>query len=227
MPGSIQFRVIVDVETDGACFELSDRLLILDSSKILLRLVIATSYIDYSNVGGNQIELADQYLSTSLSYSYEDLLQRHLTDYKTLFNRVTLDVGSSMAMYQPTDIRIREFFSDPKKDPQLIALYFQYGRYLLIASSRPGSQPANLQGIWNDQMNPPWGSKYTININIEMNYWLAGPANLIECLEPLFDLIHDISITGQSTAKLQYGTVLFSFFHEKVSIILIVIILEA
>jgi alpha-L-fucosidase 2 len=97
--------------------------------------------------------------------------------------------------------------SDPTKDPQLMALLFQYGRYLLIASSRPGGQAANIQAIWNDQMNPTWQSKYTTNINVEMNYWPAGPANLIECLEPLFDLISGISQTGQITAQRHYGTV--------------------
>jgi alpha-L-fucosidase 2 len=96
---------------------------------------------------------------------------------------------------------------DPTKDPQLVTLYFQYGRYLLIASSLPRSQAATLQGIWNDQMNPPWQLKYTININIEMNYWPAGPANLVECFEPLFDLISDILQTGQTTAQRHYGTV--------------------
>jgi alpha-L-fucosidase 2 len=130
-----------------------------------------------------------------------------LTDYQLLFNRVELNVGETPAMLQPTDRRIEQFSSDPKNDPQLVTLFFQYGRYLLIASSRPGSQAATLQGIWNDQMDPPWQSKYTLNINIEMIYWPAGPANLIECFEPIFDLISDISQTGQITAQRHYGTV--------------------
>jgi alpha-L-fucosidase 2 len=124
-----------------------------------------------------------------------------------LFNRVELNVGESPAMLETTDLRVVQFSADPTKDPQLVTLYFQYGRYLLIACSRPGSQAANLQGIWNDQMDPPWQSKYTLNINIEMIYWAAGPANLIECFEPIFDLISDISQTGQITAQRHYGTV--------------------
>src|ERR1700722_4589374 len=109
-------------------------------------------------------------------------------------------------MNDPTNVRIEKFSSRPNGDPQFITLYFQFGRYLLISSSREGSQAANLQGIWNDQMNPPWQSKYTININIEMIYWPVATTNLIECYQPLFDLIRDLSISGQTTAKRHYGT---------------------
>ncbi len=106
-------------------------------------------------------------------------------------------------MKLPTDERIARFADG--QDPQLAALYFQFGRYLLICSSRPGSQPANLQGIWNDSMNPPWGSKYTININTEMNYWPADSCNLGECVEPLTQMVLDLTQTGAHTAKVHYG----------------------
>src|SRR4030095_1233287 len=109
----------------------------------------------------------------------------HVRDYQQLFNRVTLDLGPSLAI--PTDERVRGFAAGG--DPGLAALYFQYGRSLLIASSRPGSQPANLQGIWNESLSPPWGSKYTININTEMNYWPALSANLEETMDPLTALV--------------------------------------
>jgi alpha-L-fucosidase 2 len=123
--------------------------------------------------------------------------------HQKLFRRVTLDLGTTPAAQRPTDERIRD--PDKVNDPQLAALYFQFGRYLLISSSRPGCQPANLQGIWNDSMNPPWQSKYTININTEMNYWPAEPTNLGECVEPLVAMVMDLTETGARTAKTMYN----------------------
>jgi alpha-L-fucosidase 2 len=120
-----------------------------------------------------------------------------------LFERVKLDLGASAAQKLPTKERISRFAEG--NDPQLAALYFQFGRYLLISSSRPGCQPANLQGIWNDNLNPPWGSKYTININTEMNYWPAEVCNLAECVEPLIGMVQDLAITGARTAEEMYG----------------------
>ncbi|CAF3888159.1 unnamed protein product [Rotaria sordida] len=206
IPGTIRFRLLINVELDGECYPLNDRLIIFASSFLTIRIVIATSYINYSYVDGDEKKLSQNNLNNCLLYNYEQLMERHLNDYKLLFDRVQLNLGESEAMLQPTDRRIELFSQNPNLDPQLMTLYFQFGRYLLISSSRPGSQTATLQGIWNDSMTPPWDSKYTININIEMNYWIAGPANLIECYQPLFDLIQDISQTGQSTAKLHYGT---------------------
>ena len=116
---------------------------------------------------------------------------------------MSLDLGTTAAAKLPTDERIRNFAT--ANDPQLAALYFQFGRYLLISSSRPGTQPANLQGLWNDQMKPPWESKYTININTEMNYWPAEVTNLSELVEPLVALVMDLTVTGARTARLHYG----------------------
>ena len=211
MKGSIRFRLLINVELDGKCYISNDRLIIFATNSFTIRIVISTSYINYSNVNGDEIKLSEEKLNNCLLYNYEELYERHLNDYKLLFNRVQLNVGSSERMFEPTDRRIQLFNENPKLDPQLMELLFQFGRYLLISSSRPSSQAATLQGIWNDSMNPPWESKYTININIQMNYWSAGPTNLIECYQPLFDLIKDISQTGQSTAKLHYGTVRFQF----------------
>ncbi len=211
MKGSIRFRLLINIESDGESYYSNERLLLLKSNYILIRIVVSTSYINYSNVNGDEIQLSFDKLNNCLLYNYSELYERHLNDYQFLFNRVQLNLGETEAMNEPTDRRIQLFAQNPNSDPQLLTLYFQYGRYLLISSSRPGSQAATLQGIWNDSMTPPWCSKYTININIEMNYWPAGPTNLIECYQPLFDLIEDISKTGQSTAKIHYGTVCFHF----------------
>ena len=127
-----------------------------------------------------------------------------MADYRSLFRRVRLDLGSTERDALPTDERLAAVRGGAV-DPGLAALYFQYGRYLLIASSRPGTQPANLQGIWNDELNPAWESKYTININTEMNYWPAEVTNLAECHEPLFDLIEELREPGRRTARAHYG----------------------
>jgi alpha-L-fucosidase 2 len=127
----------------------------------------------------------------------------HMHDYRRLFRRVSLDLGESPAIFKPTDVRLADFAVHP--DPALIALYFNYGRYLLISSSRPGSQPANLQGIWNDLIRPPWSSNWTANINLQMNYWPAETCNLSECALPLFDLVETLSVTGAQAAKETYA----------------------
>jgi alpha-L-fucosidase 2 len=205
--GQIRFRLLVDVQFDGQCFAADNRLVLFSCTSIVLRIVVATSYLDYNHVDRDQIGLAQTLLDRSLDFSFDDLFSRHIDDYRRLFDRVQINLGESEAMRQPTDRRIELYAKDPSSDPQLVTLYFQFGRYLLLCSSRIGSQPATLQGIWNDSINPPWQSKYTININIPMNYWPAGPANLLDCYPPLFDLIEDLSHTGQSTAQKHYGTV--------------------
>lgn len=135
--------------------------------------------------------------------SYASLRTAHIADHQSLFRRVTLELPSTGASASPTDERLRAFADKP--DPALLALYFHYGRYLLIASSRPGSQPANLQGIWNAELRPPWSSNWTANINVQMNYWPAETCNLPECHAPLFDLTEGLSHTGAKTAQVNYG----------------------
>lgn len=211
MKGSIQFCLLIHIETDGQLFSLSDRFVIYNSNEILLRIMISTNYINYSNLNANPSQLSFDKLTQCLLFNFDELYCRHVIDYEHLFNRVELNLGESPSMSLPTDRRIELFSSNPKSDPQLLTLYFQFGRYLLISSSREGSQASTLQGIWNDSMTPPWGSKYTININIEMNYWIAAVTNLTECYQPLFHLLEDISQTGQITAKLHYGTVRLDF----------------
>ncbi len=142
-------------------------------------------------------------LDAALARPYAELRARHVADHQTLFRRVTLDLGVTDAITQSTDHRITNFAT--QNDPQLIELLFQYGRYLLIASSRPGTQPANLQGIWNPHIRPPWSSNYTLNINAEMNYWPPEVANLAECHEPLLRYVAESSVTGGAIATVNYG----------------------
>jgi len=162
----------------------------------------ATSFKNYQDVSGDPEAKVTETLARIKAKSYDQIRADHLGDYEPLFRRVSLDVGKTRLTYTPTDERLASFA--PDQDPQLVALYYQFGRYLLIASSREGSQPANLQGIWNDQINPAWGSKWTTNINTEMNYWPAETCNLPECAGPLFDLIAGLSQTGRRTAQEYY-----------------------
>ena len=134
---------------------------------------------------------------------YDQLFAAHVAEHQRLFSRVSLYLGDILESHMPTDQRIRE--SPRHVDPALATLYFQYARYLMISCSRPGTQPANLQGPWNDKLAAPWGSKYTININTEMNYWPAEAANLAECVQPLVAMVRDLARTGARTARVNYG----------------------
>jgi len=146
---------------------------------------------------------AGKQLDAALKLNYTALRQRHLADYRRLFERVSLKLGPDTAASLPTDERLANFAASP--DPSLLALYFQYGRYMLISSSRPGSQPANLQGIWNYQVQPPWSCNWTSNINIQMNYWPAETCNLSDLTEPLITLVKDLSKTGARAAEETYA----------------------
>jgi alpha-L-fucosidase 2 len=172
-----------------------------DSATLLI--AAATSYKSYKDVSGNPHEAVQNVLSAAEKRPFDALRQAHVKEHQRLFRRVQLDLGTTPAAKKPTDERIKDFANGG--DAQLAALYFQFARYLLISSSRPGGQPANLQGLWNESMNPPWGSKYTININTEMNYWPAEPANLAETVDPLVAMIMDLTDTGARTAKEMYG----------------------
>jgi alpha-L-fucosidase 2 len=172
-----------------------------DSAMLLI--AAATSYKSYKDVSGNPRQATEQTIAAAEKKPFDALRQAHIKEHQRLFRRVQLDLGTTPAAKKPTDERIRDFANGG--DPQLAALYFQFARYLLISSSRPGGQPANLQGLWNESMSPPWGSKYTININTEMNYWPAEPANLAECVDPLIAMIMDLTDTGSRTAKEMYN----------------------
>jgi alpha-L-fucosidase 2 len=202
--GALKFQARVKVTLDGGSLTSDGQQIhIRDARSALVVIAIATSFRHYNDVSGDPDGLNRATLSAVREKTYEQLLAVHVAEHQRLFRRVSLDLGRTPAADLPTDERVRNFAMG--NDPALAALYFQYGRYLLISSSRPGSQPANLQGIWNDSLFPPWGSKYTININTEMNYWPAETTNLAECAEPLFAMIKDLSETGAKMARDQYG----------------------
>jgi alpha-L-fucosidase 2 len=169
---------------------------------VTLILAAATGYKGYDQMPDGAVDCRAP-LDAVANKSYAQMRADHVADHQKLFRRVTIDLGRGKASL-PTDERLKAFRANPD-DPGLLSLYFQYGRYLLIASSRPGSQPANLQGIWNDEVRPPWSSNWTANMNVQMNYWPAETCNLSECHEPLFDLIEGLSATGAETAKANYG----------------------
>jgi alpha-L-fucosidase 2 len=202
---SAQLRVVasggkVTVKENG----IGDRLIVVENAySAMLVLVAATSFKNYQDISADPEKLCEAALAKAAKKDFEPLLEGHVADYQKLFRRVQLDLGATPSAKLPTDQRLKNVARQP--DPDLAALYFQFGRYLLIASSRSGGQPANLQGLWNDQLKPPWDSKYTVNINTEMNYWPAEVANLSECHEPLFDLIADCAATGRKTALAHYG----------------------
>ncbi len=202
--GSLKFQARVAITALGGQVVTGDaQITITDADSVLLLVAAATSYKSYKDVTGDPEALAKDAIAKASAKSFDSLLKDHVTAHQKLFRRVTLDLGTTAAASRPTDERIRD--SNKENDPQLAALYFQFGRYLLISSSRPGCQPANLQGIWNDSMSPPWQSKYTININTEMNYWPAEPTNLGECVKPLVSMVMDLTETGARTAKVCYG----------------------
>jgi len=191
------------INEGGGIVQNENSIKVTNAKSATLYLVAATSFVNYHDISGNPEERCKNYLTGLDGKSYEILKSEHISDYQELFNRVNLDLGSSEISLRPTNERLISFQED--KDPSLVALLFQYGRYLLISSSRPGTQPANLQGIWNDKLAPPWDSKYTININTEMNYWPAEITNLSECTEPLIQMVQDLSVTGQNVAKEHYN----------------------
>jgi alpha-L-fucosidase 2 len=190
-------------EYNGEIVREGDKLRITGADAVTLVLAAATSYQNYHDVSADPAARCEK-VRTSIKGDYQALLKRHIEDHQKLFHRVSIDLGTTEQAKKRTDERILNFRKG--NDPQLAALLFQYGRYLMIASSRPGSQPANLQGLWNDRMAPPWDSKYTVNINTEMNYWPAEVCNLSECHEPLFSMLEDCAVTGQKVAKVHYDS---------------------
>ena len=202
--GALKFQAQVKIASEGGSVSAANKSIIVDNANsATLYISIASSYRNYNDISANAGERANTYLKNALKKNYEQVLRDHIADYQRYFNRVSIDLGVTDSVKNPTDVRIKQFSKD--NDPQLVALYFQFGRYLLISSSRPGGQPATLQGIWNDQLRPPWGSKYTVNINTEMNYWPSETTNLSEMNEPLIQMIKELSQSGKQTAKDMYG----------------------
>ncbi|WP_299782421.1 glycoside hydrolase family 95 protein [uncultured Formosa sp.] len=192
------------IKTDGHISNANGKLQITEASTATVYLTAATNYIDYKDVSGQPEKIVPETLAKIEYLDYQDVKSKHISDYQALYNRFELSFGDNGKSENPTDQRILDFSITPN-DPQLVALYVAYARYLTISSSRPGTKPATLQGIWNDKLTPPWFSSYTTNINLEMNYWPVETYNLSECHEPLFDLIEDLSITGAKVAKVHYN----------------------
>ena len=202
-PGQIKVESILEFQAEGGRVAADgSRVKISDANAVTILISCGTSYVNWKDVSADPHARAEKDLNAAGRKSFAELRRDHVRDYQSLFHRVAIDLGRGVNAALPTDERVKQF--GQTNDPQLAALFYQYGRYLLISSSRPGSQPANLQGLWNESMNPPWGGKYTININTEMNYWPAETANLSECAEPLFQMVRDISQTGRRTAEVMY-----------------------
>src|ERR1017187_1966585 len=208
----VKFRAVLRAMNEGGRLEVSGSELVVSKANAVTLLIVAAT--DYR--GGDPATACDQYLARAAK-PYATLKRAHLADHEKLFRRVDLElappVSDSSIETLPTDERLARI-KKGQDDPGLSALYFQFGRYLLMGSSRPGSMAANLQGIWNDRMAPPWDSKYTTNINVEMNYWPAEVGNLAETTGPLFDLVKRSLDSGRRTAKEMYGARGFAFHHN-------------
>ncbi|WP_233267532.1 glycosyl hydrolase family 95 catalytic domain-containing protein [Algibacter sp. L1A34] len=202
--GEVEFESRVKIVNEGGSVSATNnKLVVTNADTVTLYISIATNFVNYHDVSADAHKRAADYISKAEQKDYNELLNDHSKFYQNYFNRVSLNLGSSEFENKPTDVRIKEFST--VNDPSLAALYFQFGRYLLISSSQPGGQAANLQGIWCKDLTPPWKSAYTVNINTEMNYWPAEVTNLSEMHDPLIQLVKDISVTGQETARVMYG----------------------
>lgn len=200
---SFESRIHI-LDTDGTVKSKHNSVILEDASEVVLLVAMATSFVSFDQVpNANASMRCHDYISVLTKSTYHDLYQEHLLYYSPIFNRMDINLGLSRDDVT-TDKRIIDFYQGIE-DPGLCALFFQYNRYLLISSSCPGSQAANLQGIWNQEVRPPWSSNYTLNINAEMNYWLSETCNLSEFTKPLFDLIEHLSKNGRKTAMLHYN----------------------
>ncbi|MFI0430971.1 glycosyl hydrolase family 95 catalytic domain-containing protein [Mariniflexile sp. HMF6888] len=202
--GKVEFNALARIKTDdGNIIHTSDSIAIENANSVLIFVSIASNFNNYNDISGDENQRAKDYLDKAFNKNFEALKAAHIEAYQKYFNRVKLDLGSTEASKLPTNERLNNFRNT--EDPSFVTLYYQFGRYLLISSSQPGGQPANLQGIWNGNMRPAWDSKYTININTEMNYWPAEKTNLSEMHEPLLKMVMELSETGKETAKVMYG----------------------
>ena len=202
--GGLKFEARIRIVANAGTVTVTDQEIAVEKADdAMILLAAATSFKNFHDISADPAARCAAALAEVAGKGFAALRQSHVSDHQALFRRVALDLGRTAAAAQPTDVRLKNFADG--NDPDLAALTFQYGRYLLISSSRPGGQPANLQGIWNDSLKPAWDSKWTVNINTEMNYWPAEVANLSECTAPLFDMIADCSVTGQKVARAHYG----------------------
>ena len=211
--GQIKFQTLArPILKGGKLTTKENSLQIEKADEVLLLISIGTNFKNYKDLSNSEKEIAQKYLEKAKKKSFPELERDHISDYQELYNRVTIDLGGDKAATNPTDERLGNF--SETEDLSLVSLYFQFGRYLLISSSRPGGQPANLQGIWNHQLTPPWDSKYTVNINTEMNYWPAEVTNLSELHQPLFSMLKDLAETGKESAREMYNAGGWNMHHN-------------
>ena len=201
IPGKLKAEVRVKVVSDGAVAEAGSNMHVRQATNATIFITAATNYVNYKDISGDPVQKNNKTMQSLKGMDYKQLLKRHLQRYQEQYERVSLSLPKSEKSDLETDKRLAAFDGS---DLDFVSLMMQYGRYLLISSSQPGGQPANLQGVWNDKMNAAWDSKYTININAEMNYWPAMVANLAETQEPFFSMIRDLSETGAKTARVMY-----------------------
>lgn len=206
VPAGLEAEMRVQVETDGKITDQTSELHVGNATEVTLYISAATNFVNYHDITGNASSRNRSILASATKQKYNDLLKHHIEQYQKQYNRVKLQLGSDTISNKmlPTDQRLDSFYGS--QDQGMVSLLFNYGRYLLISSSQgKNGQAANLQGVWNDKLYAPWDSKYTININAEMNYWPAEVCNISETAEPLFSMIRDLSETGARTAKTMYG----------------------
>ncbi len=202
--GKIKYAGILDVQNSGGSVSgYTEGLTVKAADTVVIKVALATNYVNYQNISADPVHRAYENLSVVTGLPYETIKARHIKEYQKYFYRVSFTLHGSSRSDLPTNERIS--LPDKEKDLGLISLYFQFGRYLLISTSAPGGQPANLQGIWNDQLKPSWDSKYTININTEMNYWPSETTGLSEMNIPLVEMVRDLSVAGRKTASDMYG----------------------
>ncbi len=217
--GVLRGESYLQIKTTGGSINIIDnKIIIADADEAALYLTAGTNYKNYKDLSADPVKPCTSALTSIAAKSYQQIKAAHIKEYQQYFNTYSINLGDSKLSGSkapsplemglgvrslPTDERLEKFASS--NDPSFVALYQQYGRYLLISSSRPGTRPANLQGIWNDLLTPPWGSKYTTNINAEMNYWPAELLNLSPMHQPLFTMIDELSQTGKQTAKEHYN----------------------
>lgn len=202
--GKVEFQALTRLKNkNGTTTQDENSIQVKDADSAVLFVSIASNFNNYHDLSADEYSRAKTYLDKAYGKDYQSLLNDHIKAYQGYFNRVSLQLGTVPTSDLPTDERLENFRTT--NDPSFVSLYFQYGRYLLISSSQPGGQAANLQGIWNKSLTPPWDSKYTININTEMNYWPAEKTNLSELHEPLLNMVQELAQTGKETARVMYG----------------------
>jgi alpha-L-fucosidase 2 len=202
--GKLRYEARIKAMPEGGTMKTDDvNLIIENANSVTLYFAAATNFVNYKDVSADQHQRVTNYFKAIENKNYSSILTSAITDHKKYFDRVSLQLSNTVNSYLPTPERVKKIQTEP--DPSMAALSYQFGRYLMIGSSRPGTQPANLQGIWNDNMNPSWDSKYTTNINTEMNYWPVESGNLSECAEPLVQMIKELTDQGSQVAKEHYG----------------------